>query len=69
MEWIHAGLPPYEDRYVFDVWLDDGSTRKVRRVGNECTVFSPGTLIFTDCVHPAQNALCHEPRVMSWRIH
>jgi hypothetical protein len=67
-EWIHQPMPWFDDRHSFQVWLDNGEVRNVRRAGNDGFIFSPGTLYFTDCVHPLQNMLCHEDRIRAWRI-
>lgn len=68
MDWIHdAKLPRYDDIHEFEVWIY-GDARKVRRAGNNSMSLTPGTLIFTDCTHPMQNVLCHEPDVMAWRM-
>ena len=68
-EWIIGSKPrPYDDINAFQVWLDDGSVRRARRVGNWSTALNPGTLCFTDCTHPLANVICHEPRIRAWRI-
>lgn len=48
----------------FDVWMTDGSVRRVR--------WAPfclgGGLHFMDCWHPMQNVICDPARVQGWRI-
>lgn len=60
-------MPRYDDIHEYEVWVY-GSARAVRRIGNRSAYFAPGTLVFTDCTHPAQNVLCHEPDVLAWRM-
>lgn len=69
-EWvIDAPLPKHDDRQPFEVWLGGQNVRTVRRVGNEPeTIFAPGTLIFTDCTNPMQNAVCPEASIQGWRF-
>ena len=68
MDWVHAQFPRFDDRYEFEVWLASQCVRRVRRIGNHSTYFAPGTLVFTDCTHPMQNALCNEADVRAWRV-
>lgn len=68
MEWeVNEAMPKYDDLREFEVWLSNGSVRTVRRIGNRSTLYSPGTLVFTDCTHPQQNVLCDEENVIGWR--
>jgi hypothetical protein len=68
MDWIHAGRPPItDDIREYQVWLGD-QVRRVRRIGNRSMSLTPGTLVFTDCRHPMDQAICHEPRIMAWRL-
>lgn len=60
-------MPKYNDINDFEVWVD-GYVRRVHRVGNHSTYFTPGTLVFIDCKYPMQNAICHEPMVKGWRV-
>lgn len=66
-EWIHAPLPRYGDLHTFEVW-DGSAVRMVRRVGNESRSITPGTLVYTDCVHPLQNVLACDADVVAWRM-
>lgn len=49
-----------------EVWVN-GQVRTAKRVAWSQSL-TPGTLVFTDCTHPAQNVLCHEPLVQGWRV-
>lgn len=63
-EWQLEGLPPLIDGATFEVWITDGSTRRVAR--------DPGldwsSLFFQDCTHPAQNAYCSPDIIAGWRL-
>lgn len=48
----------------FDVWLNDGSVRRVRYAH----LFTGGFIQFMDCNHPAQNANCDPSRVVGWKV-
>jgi hypothetical protein len=68
LDWeVDERMPRYDDIREFEVWLSDGSVRTVRRVGGKSNYYTPGTLVFLDCTHPMQNALCDEDRIMGWR--
>lgn len=68
MDWqIEDRMPRYDDIREFEVWLRNGSTRTVRRVGNRSLRFTPGMLLYTDCTHPLQNVICDESDVVGWR--
>ena len=60
-------LPYLDDSHEFEVWIDN-YVRTVRRIGDNSLSLTPGTLVFTDCTHPAQNVLCHEPLIKAWRM-
>lgn len=64
---MHDSIP-YENigKQEYEVEIFNG-TRKVKRVGNESMLLSPGTLIFTDCTHPTQNAIVPESEIKSWK--
>jgi len=67
MDWnTEEKMPRFDDVHEYDIWIN-GCTRSVRRVGNRESMFSPGTLIYTDCTHPQQNILCHEDEIEGWR--
>ena len=66
MDWQHTAKLPWVDT-EFEVWIHD-YVRRVKRIGDWSTYFTPGTLVFTDCTHPEQNVLCHEPFVQAWRL-
>lgn len=60
-------LPKYNDKNEFIVEVY-GQIRKVKRVGNNSAFYTPGTLIFTDCTHPKQQAICDESKITAWKI-
>ena len=60
-------MPRYDDINLHQVWVF-GQVRSVRRVGNRSTFYTPGTLVFTDCTHPMQQAICDDELVNGWRI-
>ncbi len=67
-EWIHgASLRPFDDIHIFEVWIY-GNVRRVCRIGNESLSITPGTLVYLDCTHAAQNVICYEPNIQAWRI-
>ena len=68
MDWEHEGKPPrFDDAHDYQVWIY-GAVRSVRRVSNWSTWLNPGTLIYTDLMHPMANVLCHEPDIFAWRM-
>ena len=69
MDWEHEGKPPrFDDMHDYQVWIY-GAVRDVRRVGPRSTTWlDPGTLAYTDCTHPIQNAICYEPDISAWRL-
>ena len=68
MDWIHDSKPPRFGGPVFSqVWMNDGSVRSVRRVGNESMSITPGEFIYTDNCHQTAQAICSLERVMAWR--
>ena len=68
MDWEHEGKPPrFDDMHDYQVWIY-GAVRNVRRVGNCSTCLDPGTLAYTDCMHPIANVICHEPDICAWRL-
>lgn len=68
MDWELEGKPPkFDDIHEYKVWIY-GGVRTVRRIGNRSTYFWPGTLVYTDCVHPMQNALCNESDIKGWKL-
>lgn len=68
MDWIHDSKPPRFDGPLFaQVWLDDGSLRLVRRIGNESMSITPGEFVYADNRHPMAQALCDLGRVVAWR--
>lgn len=59
MEWeVSEPMPRLAG--MFDVWLDNGTVRRVR--------WCMGWLAFQDCRNPAQNILCDASRVKGWRV-
>ena len=62
MEWQIGSLVPVT-RAQIEVWLTDGSVRRVRYDPHGC-----GGLAFVDCTHPAQNVYCQRDRVQAWRM-
>lgn len=48
----------------FDVWLTDGTVRRVRHV----ETFMGAALHFMDCQHPLSNVYCPTARVQGWRL-
>lgn len=67
-EWFHFGSPPlFDDIREYEVWLGHGAPRRVKRVGHHSLSITPGTLCFTDCFHPLQNAICAESAIQAWR--
>lgn len=67
-EWeVDERMPRFDDMRLFEVWLRDGSLRTVRRIGNRSQHFTPGLLVFTDCIHPLQQAICDEDLILGWR--
>jgi hypothetical protein len=68
MDWEHEGKPPkFDDLHDYQVWIY-GKVRSVRRVGNSSLRLNPGTLAYTDCTNPIQNAICYEPDISAWRL-
>jgi hypothetical protein len=68
MDWIHDSKPPSFGGPLFcQVWLDDGSLRLVRRVGDESRSITPGEFVYADNRHPTAQALCDLRRVLAWR--
>jgi len=63
--WIPGHEIPYTPDAVFDVFMDNGHIRKVRR--NLSLDYS--NLFYMDCTHPAQNAYCTQDQVKAWRVH
>lgn len=68
MEWqIDLRMPRFDDVHEYEVWMRNGAVRRVRRIGNRSTHYSPGILVYTDCTSPMQNAWCDEEDVIGWR--
>ena len=68
MDWIHDSKPPRFGGALFSqVWLDDGSVRLVRRVGNESMSITPGMFVYADNRCQIAQALCDLDRVIAWR--
>jgi hypothetical protein len=68
-EWLIGSKPSqFDDIHDFELWMDDGSIRLARRVGNRSDSLTPGTMAFTDCRHPLQNVICDESRIQAWRV-
>lgn len=68
MDWIHYGKPPRFFGHVFyQVWLDDGSLRSVRRVKGDSLRITPGEFVYTDANSPFAQAICDLGRVVAWR--
>jgi hypothetical protein len=68
MDWELEGKPPkFDDLHDYQVWIY-GRVRSVRRIGNRSAYLDPGTLVYTDCTHPIENVLCHEPDICGWRV-
>ena len=68
MDWEHEGKPPrFDDIREYEVWIYD-TVRSVRRIGNKSLSLTPGSLVYTDCVHPEQNVICYEPDIQAWRV-
>ena len=63
MDWIHDGKPSYLP-LTYQVWLDDGQVRMVRRI----ETLDPSTLWFLDNRHPLANAICDDRRIRAWRM-
>lgn len=60
MEWVHSRLVPFN--CDCDVWLGGAVVRHVRRSADR------GTILFTDCRDPLQNAWCDQDKIMAWRV-
>ena len=65
-EWIHsnpahASLDIHGER--LQVWMRSGAVREALS-HYACAPY----LMFTDCTHPLQNAICHPDGVMAWRL-
>jgi hypothetical protein len=68
LEWIHDSKPPRFSGPLFcQVWLDDGSVRLLRRVGDESRSITPGEFVYADNCHPLAQSLCDLGRVVAWR--
>lgn len=69
MDWELEGRPrPFDDIHEFEVWVY-GQVRRLKRVGNDSTYFTPGLLLlYTDCTHAPQNCVCNESDIQGWRI-
>ena len=63
MDWQLGDRVP-DARADFEVWLADGSVRKVHHVE---TILGH-SLYFMDCTHPLQNVHCSPARVQAWRL-
>jgi hypothetical protein len=63
---VDEKMPRYDDMREYEVMIGD-DVRRVRRIGNRSAYFSPGTLVFVDCTHTAQNMLVDESSVWAWR--
>ena len=63
MEWEQGNRLPWGTGREFEVWLIDGSVRRV------CPDDWNGVMLkFTDCTHPAQNSHCSWERIAAWRM-
>jgi hypothetical protein len=60
-------LPKYNDINEFIVEVS-GQLRQVNRVGNNSAFYTLGILIFTDCNHQQQQAICDESKITAWKI-
>ena len=63
MEWIIGNRVPHIDGATFQVQTIGDQVREVRRNPERDWT----ALWFTDCDHPAQNAICNEENIKAWR--
>lgn len=64
MDWELGHRVPQNAKAEFDVWLTDGSVRRVHFAES----LMGGVLHFMDCTHPMQNVYCHDLNVQAWRM-
>lgn len=61
MDWeVQEKLPSWVTEAI--VWMKNGEVRHIRRLAWMNQPY------FTDCVHPLQNVLCDEEKVIGWRL-
>jgi hypothetical protein len=64
MDWIIGCRIPLDCGSKFQVQTKADQVREVERKPN----LDYSTLWFTDCTHPAQNAVCSESYIKAWRF-
>ena len=63
-EWIIGSRVPFVGDAVVQVMTTNNHVRECRRMADR----DWSTLWFTDCAHPAQNAICNESDIAAWRL-
>jgi hypothetical protein len=64
---VEEKMPRFDDIHEFDVWIRN-QVRRVKRIGNRSTYYTPGVLVYLDCTHPQQEAVCDEEKIQGWRM-
>ena len=63
-EWVLGNQPPFIRGAVFRIWTEDDNVRTVRY---EPEMYG-SALLFTDCKHPMQHALCSLSYIRAWKL-